>query len=831
MKLIGFLLFLFVGMSSVSFGQQDIYKQVDRFYNAVDKSNTEQVIELGNSIFDYIEYNKIPTDTSVVDLLLNVGYYLQNFGDYATAIEVYQSLQDRIDYEWGPDYIDYHITILNMARLHNQLGNFNNAVLLHNQLLEIYKKRNGDRSFEVAVVYLDLHSTYQSLGDFEKAIDCNFKAQSIQREMGKDGLKGLATSLNDISITYRKINKYRQAIECLEESVKIRREIYGEISVEYAQALGNLSNVYSDMDEVDKALKYIIQSLNISEKIHGRQSHIYALLNANMGYLYYKKGDFDKALKLYFESKPIYENTIGTKHGWYASLLQNISLTYSSMRKYEASLFYQKKAIAINQGLYGKWHHKVSTSISNLGSIYKHMGVLDSALICYNEALIIDKELHLDSSMVYVFDLGNLGLVNQNMGEYSKAIEKYEQALPLCKFLIGENNTSYFDLKINLANVYCEVGNLKLAVALIQEYIDIDNFSFGSNARLASNLLSLSQIHLANQEYEVSLKYIDRALHVREKEYGKNNSTYIGYLNSKLLVLSESKTPQECIKMAKNNYKLANKYCSASDIIHHVAQSNLAIINYQIGNYQDALKLGIEQIENSKIDTLSETYLVYLDNLTAIAYAAGQPMLSKKYLFDAIPLKLSRFNKNRFGLSRQEVRNVKKQFCSYLFSKFDVFMNDYNAIQRFFQIWIDINAILNSDIARINDLELHHSSDTTLVKLVDSYKSDKAYLNSIYERPNDQFENKQELVDSLTKKSDALEKLLSRKSQLFTDAYRDISITDLANHLNQREFYIDIIKIDKFNLYTDSWLDSTQYLVFIVDSNDTLVDYVLIEDG
>ena len=111
MKLIGFLLVLFVGMSSVTYGQQDIYKQVERFYNAVDKSNSKQIIELGNSIFDYIEYNKIPTDTSVVDLLFNVGYHLKKNGDFTAALKVYQSIQDRINYEWGPDYINYHITI------------------------------------------------------------------------------------------------------------------------------------------------------------------------------------------------------------------------------------------------------------------------------------------------------------------------------------------------------------------------------------------------------------------------------------------------------------------------------------------------------------------------------------------------------------------------------------------------------------------------------------------------------------------------------------------------------------------------------------------------
>ena len=46
------------------------------------------------------------------------------------------------------------------------------------------------------------------------------------------------------------------------------------------------------------------------------------------------------------------------------------------------------------------------------------------------------------------------------------------------------------------------------------------------------------------------------------------------------------------------------------------------------------------------------------------------------------------------------------------------------------------------------------------------------------------------------------------------------------------DYFIDISKINNiYNYNTKQWTDSTQYIIFISDSKDTLVDYVFIEDG
>ena len=83
----------------------------------------------------------------------------------------------------------------------------------------------------------------------------------------------------------------------------------------------------------------------------------------------------------------------------------------------------------------------------------------------------------------------------------------------------------------------------------------------------------------------------------------------------------------------------------------------------------------------------------------------------------------------------------------------------------------------------------------------------------------------------LVNKIEDLEMELSRFSKDFAELNRAIVIQDVEKNLKINEVLIDFVTYPKYNFRSNLWTDSTQYLVFITDSKDTIVDYVFIEDG
>ena len=93
-----------------------------------------------------------------------------------------------------------------------------------------------------------------------------------------------------------------------------------------------------------------------------------------------------------------------------------------------------------------------------------------------------------------------------------------------------------------------------------------------------------------------------------------------------------------------------------------IPDAKAASILLEISNPQvnmDAVKLETDNIEHLKIDSSSNLFIGYLEMLSTFTFASGQPVMAQKYFFDAINLRLTQFNKNRFGLSHKDIRNIR----------------------------------------------------------------------------------------------------------------------------------------------------------------------------
>ena len=177
---------------------------------------------------------------------------------------------------------------------------------------------------------------------------------------------------------------------------------------------------------------------------------------------------------------------------------------------------------------------------------------------------------------------------------------------------------------------------------------------------------------------------------------------------------------------------------------------------------------------------------------------------------------LNKFENNKFGLSEKEVALAKLQLNNKLFYSFNYALhrNEKQAISLalFYPFWIESNGELLEQYKRISELILN-SKNIELINLY--YKINKFKNNGVNE------------IDI-----EILVRELSRKYFQSIHVEKKVNQMALNNVLKKSNaVFIDFISLPKYNFNFNQWTDSTQYLVFISDSKDTLVDYVFIENG
>ena len=96
MKLIGFLLVLFVGMSGVSYGQHDIEKIETQFKDAVDNQNDSLIILFGSILFDHYESSNILFDRIKTTRMFDLCRSLRNKDAYDESILKLHYIQKQI---------------------------------------------------------------------------------------------------------------------------------------------------------------------------------------------------------------------------------------------------------------------------------------------------------------------------------------------------------------------------------------------------------------------------------------------------------------------------------------------------------------------------------------------------------------------------------------------------------------------------------------------------------------------------------------------------------------------------------------------------------------
>lgn len=167
-------------------------------------------------------------DLWVRNLVVNVVYYLHNWGDHQAFRDLAQEAYER----WQESSGEADVSTLAMARWFGVglrlLSQFNEARALDEHTLEVLRRTVGDEHELTVLTMNNLAADMRILGDFRAARQLSEQALEIaERAFGEDDPATLVARHN-LGVSLRLTGSFGEAFELDEETLRRRTLMYGE---------------------------------------------------------------------------------------------------------------------------------------------------------------------------------------------------------------------------------------------------------------------------------------------------------------------------------------------------------------------------------------------------------------------------------------------------------------------------------------------------------------------------------------------------------------------------------------------------------------------------
>ncbi len=308
----------------------EIYNKLFLQYEFTDTAKASYYSKLALSLAKKHNYKQ-----GLIDALVNNGYFAEDHGRYALAIEFYKQalrVANKINdkYHTASNY-------KNIGNVNLRQGNYTEAINNYQQALEISEQiQNNDM---ISKCLTNIGSIYLYQNNYEKAIQNYEKSIKIAKVLNDK--RRIANCLNNIGLACQLDDNYEKAEKSFFKALKILEEINDKGGL--ADCYHNLGIINTPKDSADtnitQAKSHYEKALQIYQEI-GDKKGIALSLNS-LGSLLYRQGKYRQSIK-YSEKSLNIAQEIGSKDD-IKNAYQNIALSYKQLGNYKKAYEYYEK--------------------------------------------------------------------------------------------------------------------------------------------------------------------------------------------------------------------------------------------------------------------------------------------------------------------------------------------------------------------------------------------------------------------------------------------------------------------------------------------------------
>ena len=543
----------------------------------------------------------------------------------------------------------------------------------------------------------------------------------------------------------------------------IEYNLDGSLKTESWKELNKQGTALYQQGKLVEALLIFEKAKTQAEKEFGKEHPNYANSLNSLADLYKSQGNYDKAEPPYLEALKIIEKALGKEHPDYANSLNNLALLYKSQGNYAKAEPLLVEALKIIEKALGKEHADYASSLNNLANLYKSQGNYAKAEPLYLEDLRITEKALGKQHPDYAISLNNLAALYKSQGNYAKAEPLYLEALKIKEKVLGKEHPSYAISLNNLAALYDIQGNYTKAEPLYLEDLRITEKALGKqHPDYATSLMGLADLYKSQGNFAKAEPLLVEAKEVYANALGKEHFYYAISLN------------------------------------------NLALLHKSQGNYTKAAPLYVEALKiiEKALGKENPDYARALSNLAELCKSQGNYDKAEPLYLESLKIVHKHIERNFPTLSEQEKEAFYKTFQSH-FEHFNSFCQLRYAQNpaiagEMYNNQLATKALLLNSSSKWKQ-RIRSSGDKKLFALYSDWEDKKATLNKLYKKTDPA---QRKTADSLENLTNALEKELSRRSELFASFAdrKHYTWQEVQAKLKPNEATLEIIRFRKYGL-------------------------------
>lgn len=448
-------------------------------------------------------FTKIGNKVGLARVYLCEGEVLNNFGDYALALEKLQ-----ISYKSMQDFEDQILVLTEMGVAYKSIGQLNKAVKVYEEAISILKKNKNLRKKVEALNCLS--EVYALKERFEEAKKNIATSTAINNKITNEQTPSNHNQYGEAHTLYHKglilklEGQLNAALKELTKGAAIQKNI--NAINDLVKSLVVIASIYAQQGKFDIALANYQQALSINRTV-GNKVQIALLLN-HIGALYFTKGNIDEAIQYYNESIELHL-AIGKKNE-FLKLLNNTAEILRVRGRYQEA--------------YNKYEQALNEIQSNTNKDLESILLYNSAwiLIKFNKYTAAKQRLqrafalaaesgHRDSVGHIITELANIETIQE---KFSEANTKYQYALQIAKDL----NDTYLKAYIHFHVSRWHKANKQLSQAIVSCNMALSLYESIGNKEGTANCyhdLGVLYTHKDNTQADQAIRYFLMAIAYR----------------------------------------------------------------------------------------------------------------------------------------------------------------------------------------------------------------------------------------------------------------------------------------------------------------------------
>ncbi len=438
----------------------------------------------------------------------------------------------------------------------------NDDKLLNEHLKEIGNYYDEEITKEHRNSYIDIAKLYFDNKDYNKMIEYVEYALDIEKKLNEKNTRVKGCLYSILASGYDLLNQYDKGEKHFEQFLKIKEKLKFNTN---GSIPFNFATIYIEEEKFDKAILEYEKAMKVEKKKSIEMAEIYA----SLGICYDKLKNDDKSKNYYKKAIKMYDALI------------KVAIYYL---KYEKAKKYGEKSLQLKTIIYKKNSIPIRESYYTIGYCHNKMGNHYDAITNLKIANKIDNETLVEKDVVDVKIYQIIGASYFAVGDKDKGIMYSRKAENLGVKLFKTNNEDIIELGKYTGIACLQLQKNSVARNYFKESLEMELQSDNGNK---NNILMLNfyigQTFYSEKKYKKAIKHFEDAIVIYDE--GGTNADLFSILN----YTAESYRHLKKCEDAKSYFQRALK----------VREEQYGIEDKKAVKIKESLK-EVENVKNSK---------------------------------------------------------------------------------------------------------------------------------------------------------------------------------------------------------------------------------------